>query len=117
MHVYTGANEYQRFKEDTAKAMAEGDVLMSPGGAAAVVGVSRQRLHQLAQDGVIQAWVYHEERRRLLGPSKKELTYMDVSMADVLRWGLRTGRLVPDADLGAFTLSLGGLFASVKESV
>ncbi len=114
MHVYTGADEYQRFKEDTAKALSEGDVLMSPGAAAAVVGVSRQRLHQLTQDGVIEAWVYHEERRRLFGPFRKELTYMDVSMSDVLRWGLKSKRLDPDADLGSFTLALGKILATVK---
>ena len=117
MHVYTGLDELQRFQDDTAKAFANGHVLMSPGGAAAAVGTSRQRMHQLIRDGTVEAWLYYEVRRSLFAPPKQDLAYAYVSMADVFRWALKTGKLPPDADLGGFELSMRKTFDAVKAEV
>lgn len=57
----------------------------SPGGAASMLGVSRQRVHQLYEAGLLRAWVIYDE---LAGPCNEpagcKASYIFISAADVL---------------------------------
>jgi hypothetical protein len=69
---------------------------ISPGGASLTLHVSRQFVHQLVDAGRLRAWVYLEKpnllQRVVEGSSEKRVAYMEVAAADVVKYGLRSGR-------------------------
>lgn len=102
LYKYVGEDEQQAFHEEIARLIGEGLVMFSPGGAANAVGLSRQRIHQLIEDDRfgIRAWAYYEDRRRTFRKPQQTLTYMLVSMPDLLRYVVSTGRIESQDDLG-----------------
>lgn len=113
---YVGEDEQQPFHEEVTRLLNEGHCLFSPGGAAHAIGVSRQRIHQIVEDDRhnVRAWAYYEDRRRLLFKPKKILTYMYVSMDDLLRYAIAIGRIDSQADLEVESPRLNAALEIVK---
>lgn len=58
---------------------------LSPGGAAAELNVSRQRVHDLFEGGKLRAWVIYEEHegfQKIIGG--RRASYIYISMDDVM---------------------------------
>jgi hypothetical protein len=115
---YFGETQQQAFHEEIARLIGEGHCIYSPGGAAAAVGLTRQRIHQLIEDDRfnIRAWAYYEDRQRMFRKPQKVLAYMYVSMPDLLRYAVATGRIESKDDLGAFSPLLLDALDAVKQN-
>ena len=77
---------------------------VSPGGAAAILGVSRQRINDLCHEGRLRHWKFYSR------PGMQLPEMMDVSVRDLVEYGVRYGRIRSYADVG-----LGG--SLVREEV
>ena len=67
---------------------------ISPGGAGALLGITRQRVYTIAQDHAdVRAWAFYEEKGQ-----KAEV--FEIAVEDLLRWAVRRGRIKSEADLG-----------------
>ena len=88
--VYTGLDE----REDYYRAVdaVEGGTC-SPGGAAAILRCSRQRIWALIKQGRLRAWEFYDGRS-----TSPEM--VDVSIRDVVAHGVETGRIKSQADSG-----------------
>ena len=67
--------------------------LISPGGAAAMLGVSRKTIHTLCKRGVLRAFASDDEDQ--WGPIKFGPRWVYIPIADIKRYGERTGRIEP----------------------
>ena len=65
----------------------------SPGTAGALLGVSRQRIQQIVDSFPdVRAWLYYERKGR-------QSAMYEVSVRDLLRWAVRSGRIQSEEDL------------------
>jgi hypothetical protein len=67
---------------------------ISPGGAAILLGYTRQRVHQLISEGVVRSWRYFESYR------DKRPSYEEVSLRDLILHALRLDKVRSVEDLG-----------------
>lgn len=65
---------------------------ISPGGAAAVLRVSRQAIDSLIEAGHLRCWQFYE------GWPKPRCTYKEIAVRDLIEWGVRTGKIQSKAD-------------------
>lgn len=93
LHKYSFRRQWKAFLTDLAHV---------PGGtisrslAAALLDVTRQRMHQLIGDGTLRAWEFSE------GAPNPRLTYSEVSSLDVLEYAAELGRPVDALDVARF---------------
>jgi len=66
---------------------------LSPGGAASLLRMSREGIWQLIRRGQVRTWMYFDGRT-------KQPAMIDVSIRDLVRHGVRTGRIKSYADVG-----------------
>jgi len=66
----------------------------SPGGAAAILRITRQGVWKLISTGRVRAWEFYEGRGKVLPEM------VDVSVRDLVEHGVRTGRLAKPEDAG-----------------
>ena len=69
---------------DVVRAVPGGTV--SPGGAAVMLGVSRQRIQEIVKLPGVRAWVFHY-------PFSVQAAYMEISVRDIVAYGFRVGRI------------------------
>jgi hypothetical protein len=76
--------EQKKLFWDSMNAIPGGGI--SPGGAAILLGVSRQRVADLIYTHPeVRAWVYRER-------PGQQAVYIEISITDLLRYGLKLGR-------------------------
>lgn len=93
VQAYRGREQWRAYLEQLEQADEEGGTL-SPGGAALLLRVSRQRVLELCETHAdIRAWAYYETW------GKQAVAY-EVSVPDLLRWAVRVGRVRSIEDLG-----------------
>lgn len=113
VYKYVGSQQMGKFLDDV-RSVADNDIMVSPAGAAALLGLSRQRIHQILDEREdVRAWAFYEQHRRLLRTELKQ-AYMYLSVADLLRYGLRTGRIETSEDLGLALVGVEELLDNVK---
>jgi len=72
-HIYIGSEQLKNWIDDSDK--HEGGTI-SPGGAAAILKVSRQQIHNLISHGILESWYYYElglEKRPYILISKRDI--------------------------------------------
>jgi hypothetical protein len=76
---------------------------VSPGGASAILGVSRQMIHKLVEKGELRCWAIREMPYWTVAliemDFSKRIVYMSISVHDVVRYGIRVGRLQKKSDM------------------
>ena len=65
---------------------------VSPGGAAAILRVTRQGIDRLIDSGHLRVWEFYE------GWPKPRVTYREISVRDLITYGVRTGKIETPAD-------------------
>ena len=75
---------------DELLAEVEGGVI-SPGGASRILGVTRQAVLKLIDGPHVRAWAYYYD----FGP---QADYVEISVRDLVRYGVRTGRIAKVED-------------------
>jgi hypothetical protein len=93
--VFVGLDEREQYFE--ALHQVDGGTL-SPGGAAAVLRVSRQGIWDLIDRGKLRVWYHYEstaDQRRRRG-------FIEVSLRDVVEHGVRMGRIRQYEDVGLY---------------
>lgn len=86
---FVGQGEYAAF----LKASVEAGSCISPGGGAMLLGVSRQRIREIAEEHPdVRAFVYRP------GPGQRAREF-DICVRDLVRYGIRNGRVRP-SDFG-----------------
>lgn len=88
--VFTGLDERDDYHR-TVAAVDGGTV--SPGGAGALLRCTRQNIWKLIAQGQVRVWQYFDGRTTL-----PEM--VDVSVRDLLVYGIRTGRITKPGDVG-----------------
>ena len=93
---YRGPSELEQFHRDVEAVLAEGDQVISPGGAAILLGVSRQYVWELVKTPTrnVRAWCYYD------GIFRQRLEIAHISVRDLVRAGVRSGRVQSINDLG-----------------
>lgn len=89
IYIYTGKQKQQYFSD---LLQVEGGTI-SPGGAAQMLGVTRQRASQLPESQEIRAWAYYPEFSR-------HAALLEISVRDILAYGIRIGRFKEFTDVG-----------------
>lgn len=80
---FIGRDQKQMFF-DSVQAIPGGGI--SPGGAAILLGVTRQQIGNLVyRNGQIRAWIYRES-------AAQQAHYIEIAVRDLLRYGVVTGR-------------------------
>lgn len=93
VHEFKGRATWRAFLETLVVADNEGGTI-SPGGAAQMLGITRQRVHDIVNERPdVRAWAYYTDR-------DNKARVFEISVPDILRWGVRTGRLKSEEDLG-----------------
>lgn len=90
MHIWRGDECYEEYR--AAYQAAEG-LTISPGGAAAILRMSRQAVWWLARSGHVRCWVLYASKGT-------RPMYAEFSIQDLLLWGFETGRLNRDSRVG-----------------
>ena len=86
---FKGRENFQAFLE--AVRQVEGGTV-SPGGAAAILRVTRQGVEKLIDTGHLRAWEFYE------GWPKARVTYREISVRDLITYGVKTGKIEAPAD-------------------
>lgn len=89
--IFRGRENFQAYL-DAVRQVEAGTV--SPGGAGMILGVSRQGIDKLIETGHLRAWLFYE------GWPKPRCTYKEISVRDLIEYGVRTGRIESKADCG-----------------
>lgn len=91
---FRGREEWSAYLQALSDEDRDGLSTISPGGAATLVGVSRQRILSLIDQPLtsVRAWEFYEGFGR-------QARYVEVSVLDLLRWALDTGRIQPGQEL------------------
>jgi hypothetical protein len=89
MKVFRGRGQFDDYL--VALRSVEGGTI-SPGGAAIMLGYTRQRIWQLVKSGELRAWVFYEER-------STAAIYAEIAVEDVIRYGIKMGRIKSAEDL------------------
>jgi len=87
------------------------DRVISPGGAAALLRVSRQRIWQIVELPEVRCWTYYE------GWFNKTLHMADISVKDLVRYGVRTGRIKTVGDIGILWPEAQSMLDEVKSEL
>lgn len=96
---YVGDEDYARFL-DATNAEQEDCGVISPGGAAMLLRVSRQRVYQIINDRAdVRAWAFFEHR------ASQRPSELYVSIRDLVRYG-KEQREMTEADFGFFGLRI-----------
>ena len=85
MKKYRGWSEYRRFLSDCAAA-AQGDVLVTPYVAAAILGYSKVSIRRVLDQEEIVSWGWYES-------DKYHASEIMVSVRSLVQFGLKKGRL------------------------
>ena len=101
---FRGRENFQAYLE--ALGQVDGGTV-SPGGAAALLGVSRQGIDRLIEFGHLRAWEFYE------GWPKPRVTYREISARDLIRYGVRTGKI--ESDEGS-NLGFPGLAEEIEQA-
>ena len=106
---FRGRERWSDFLNTLVEADREGGTI-SPGGAGILLGVSRQRTYELVQTFPdVRAWAFYEGNTR-------QATVYEISIRDLLRWGVRVGRIRSEADLGYQSDKVREILAEVLHS-
>lgn len=106
---FRGRDKWSDFLNTLVEADREGGTI-SPGGGGILLGVSRQRVYELVQTfRDVRAWAFYEGNTR-------QATVYEVSIRDLLRWGVRSGRIQGEADLGYRSPKVREILAEVLQS-
>lgn len=93
--VFVGLDEREQYFETLQQ--VEGGTL-SPGGAAAVLRVSRQGIWDLIDRGKLRVWYHYESA----ADQRKRRGFIEVSLRDVVEHGVRVGRIRQYEDVGLY---------------
>lgn len=116
---FRGRAQFREFLDTVARVEEEGGTI-SPGGAAALLRVSRQRIHKLIHDNPsVRAWTYAENwlAQALTDRGLSSLVYIEISVRDLVRYGVRRGRLDSAADSGIWFPHLEDEIRQAKEEL
>lgn len=83
VHIYKGRERFHAYLD--AVRSYEG-ATVSPGGAAAILGVTRQRIHQLMKAGRLESWLFYD------GERGNRPSYCEISVADCHQYVKECGR-------------------------
>jgi hypothetical protein len=85
MKKYRGWSSFSMFRSDCAQA-AQGDVLVTPPVAAAILGYSKVSIRRILDQEDIQSWAWYEA-------DQFHASEVLVSVRSLVRFGLKKGRL------------------------
>jgi len=91
--VFKGARELEEYGRVVGE--VEGGTV-SPGGAAAILRISRQSVHELLQKGKARSWVHYPDELASL----RRAGYVYISVRDLVEYGVRVGRITCREDVG-----------------
>lgn len=90
---FRGRAKWREFLEVMRVADDQGGTI-SPGGASQMLGITRQRVHEVVNERPdVRAWAYYSERDRTA-------RNFEISVPDLLKWAVRVGRIRSEEDLG-----------------
>lgn len=111
VYEFKGRSQVEEYFRVCAAMQEEGGTL-SPGGAAALLGITRQSVHELIRENPnIRAWVFYEDY--LFGLMQRA-AYLEISVVDLVRHGVRTGRIDSVEDCGIAFPRLAGIIEQAK---
>jgi len=94
---YVGRENYWQYDDELSRFRRESKYgrfgLVSPGGVALILGVSRQRVHQIIARDEIDAYVFYESEN-------KPFSFCEIPVYQVIRYGVSVGRINSTADIG-----------------
>src|SRR4051794_29936530 len=105
INAFRGRERFQVYLQALEEQQSEGGTV-SPGGAAAILGVSRQRVHDLLREGRFRAWAFYERPVDRAG-------YVEIAVRDIVEHGVRIGALRSAADSG---LAFPGLAEEIERA-
>lgn len=86
---FKGRENFQAYMD--ALAQVDGGTI-SPGGAAALLRLTRQGVDRLIDSGHLRVWEFYE------GAWLPRVAYREISVRDLVRYGVRSGRIRSRAD-------------------
>lgn len=81
--VFRGRNQFQSYLQ--AVESVEGGTV-SPGGAALIMGFSREGVWDMIRRGAVRSWTFYEDW-------SARPDYVEVSIRDLVEWGVQRGRI------------------------
>ena len=91
--VFRGARELEEYGRVVGQ--VEGGTV-SPGGAAAILRISRQSVHELMDKGKVRSWVHYPDAFAAF----RRAGYVYISVRDLVEYGVRSGRIKSHEDVG-----------------
>jgi hypothetical protein len=94
VYEYRGRGRWSEFLKALQDEDTDGLSTISPGGAATLLGVTRQRIFELLEQRFagVRAWAFYED-------DSKRASVVEVSVLDLLHWGVRVKRIQAGQEL------------------
>lgn len=90
LHKYYAEEDHARFLRD----VVDNAPTVSPGGVTQLLKCSREFVHQLIEAEQVETWVEYS------GFLRRRASQIEVSVLDVVRYGLKSGRITKHSILG-----------------